>query len=168
MRKIIQAIIALAGLSALGACSNLPGTMIVDWAPVDIYITATDSDGASIISPGMPGMSLTFKGETYTVAPEAETRAYAAYMGGLRAQRYEGTADAPVYRLVFGEIDGAADMDEDIVLSWPDGSTDTIHYHCSNHREWPEPACRRRWKLNGKSHDGCIFAFKGKNLPAGE
>ncbi len=166
MKRFIQTAVLCVGLAVASGCDGIIDGYCVDWTPVNIYITATDPDGNSIISPDMPGMSLTFKGETYTVAPEAETRAYAAYMGGLRAQRYDGTDNAPVYRLVFGEIDGAADMDEDIVLQWPDGSRDTIHYHCSNHREWPEPRCKRSWKLNGKSHDGGIFAFTGKTLPA--
>ena len=68
-----------------------------------------------------------------------------------------------VYYLVFGEIDGASDMDEDIVLCWPDGSKDEIHYHCSDHRIWPEPKCNRSWKLNGENHEGNVFQFVGKS-----
>ena len=146
--------------------------MIVDWTPVSVYIEATDAAGNSIISPVMPGMSLTFKGETYTVQqareyPEiVQTKAYLPVMFGLVAEKVSGTDELPVYRLVFGEIDGAADMDEDIELNWPDGSKDVIHYHCSNHREWPEPDCDRSWKLNGKKHEGAVFKFSGKSVPA--
>lgn len=70
-----------------------------------------------------------------------------------------------VYRLVFGEIDGAADMDEDIVLNWPDGSKDVTHYHCSDHREGRHPKCNRSWELNGSEHEGNTFRFSGKSLP---
>ena len=141
---------------------------IVDWNPVNIYIYATDSTGNSIIKPEMPGMSLTFKNQTYTVRDEREkydsiiyTRAYLAILYGLFAEPYYDDNDSIQYRLSFGEIDGAADMDEDITLSWPDGSTDVIHYHCSDHNE-RKLSCKRTWKLNGKSHDGGIFHFTNK------
>ncbi len=169
MKKTLFAIAALASAILCGCDTESP---IVDWSPVNIYIYASDSAGQSIIQPDMPGMALTFKGETYTVRDSRtpnnsiHTRAYMPVMYGLYVEAVDTTANPKEYRLCFGEIDGAADMDEDIVLQWPDGSRDTIHYHCSNHREWPEPRCKRSWKLNGKSHDGGIFAFTGKTLPA--
>ena len=49
-------------------------------------------------------------------------------------------------------------------LSWPDGSTDVIHYHCSDHREGKNPRCNRSWKLNGQPHEGSHFHFTGKSL----
>lgn len=152
--------IVLASILAVG-CSG-PEGYIVDWAPVDIIIDAVDSDGNSIISPEMQGMSLTFKGETYTVKPEeTETKAFLAVMNGLVARKKQDET----YSLVFGHIDGAEDMDEDIRLHWPDGSEDVIHYHCSDHREWPKIKCNRSWKLNGEPHEGGTFSFSGKNLP---
>lgn len=145
-------------------CSGL-GDKIVDWTPVNIIIEAVDSEGNSIISPEMPGMSLTFKGETYTVKPEGtRTKAYLAVIYGLIAQPMYEIDDKTIYRLVFGEIDGAEDMDEDILLHWPDGSEDLIQYHCSNHRQWPSIKCDRSWKLNGKPHDGGVFRFSGKSI----
>lgn len=138
----------------------------VDWSPVVIYIYATDANGNSIISDNMPGMSLTFKGVTYTVkdwqtaiTERLTTKAIYARMIGLAAQ-----PDNNGYRLFFGEIDGGANMDEDIILSWPDGTTDIIHYHCSDHKYGKEPTCKRTWKLNGQDHDGSTFTFSGKNL----
>ncbi|MBO4723704.1 MAG: hypothetical protein J5596_00085 [Bacteroidaceae bacterium] len=139
---------------------------IVDWAPVEIIIYAEDSDGNSIIQQEMPGMTLTFQGETYTVRDwesvieEKKTRAYLAQIYGFIAETY--SEDSTAYRLYFGEIDGAADMDEDIVLTWPDGSKDTIHYHCSDHKEGKNPKCNRSWKLNGQKHSGGEFHFTGK------
>ena len=139
---------AMAGLLCAASSCELP---IVDWTPVMIYIEATDAEGHSIISPDMPGMSLTFKGKTYTVQePGVRTRAYAAIMSGLTAVPVSQTGDQTgdqaggqvEYQLQFGEIDGADDMDEDITLDWPDGSKDVIHYHCSGHVEWPSPRCR--------------------------
>lgn len=153
MRNVFKILTVLALMTA-SACERL----IVDWAPVNVYIQATDNDGNSIISDDMPGMSLTFKGEIYTVQPA--TKDYLARMEGLVAEKNaEG-----VFQLRFGEIDGSADMDEDLVLRWPDGSTDTIHYHCSDHKARRNPTCNRYWKLNGVDHDGAVFVFTGKSL----
>lgn len=166
MKKIL---IAALSLFLLTGCEEIIDDYIVDWAPVNIYIYATDSVGNSIIQPEMPGMSLTYKGETYTVKDlnekgnQVQTRAYMATMQGLYVQRDYDTYQAE-YRLVFGEIDGAADMDEDITLNWPDGSTDVIHYHCSDHKEGRNPKCNRSWKLNGEPHYSNSFYFTGKSL----
>lgn len=166
MKKIL---IAALSLLLLTGCEEIVDDYIVDWAPVNIYIYATDSVGNSIIQPEMPGMSLTYKGETYTVKDwnekvnQIQTRAYLAILHGLYAQQ-DYNSYRNEYRLVFGEIDGAADMDEDITLNWPDGSTDVIHYHCSDHKEGRNPKCNRSWKLNGEPHDGNAFYFTGKSL----
>ena len=170
MKKLLISFVMLAGLFVTAGCDILGGGMIVDWAPVDIYIEAVDADGNSIISPEMPGMTLTYKGDTYSVqriqnGEDAQTKAYAAILYGLVAQPMYEIDGNTVYHLYFGEINGAADMDEDIVLHWPDGSEDVIHYHCSNHREWPEPKCDRSWKLNGSKHEGNTFRFSGKSIP---
>ena len=67
MRKILIALLASTAVLSTGCEKILGGDWIVDWAPVNVYIEASDTDGNSIISPDMPGMTLTFKGETYTV-----------------------------------------------------------------------------------------------------
>ena len=174
MKKLLFSLLSLAVIAT--ACEEIiPGGMIVDWAPVEITMEAYDAAGNSIISPEMPGMTLTFKGTTYEVQDPAsrrdeyQTKAYMAIMAGLQAHPVQGDqGEIAKYILWFGEIDGAKDMDEDIVLNWPDGSSDTIHYHCGNHREWPEPKCDRTWKLNGTKHSGSNFIFNGKSLPAAE
>lgn len=172
MKKLFYVMLALVGLVSCEEISA-PWDIIVDWAPVELTIEAYDAEGNSIISPEMPGMTLTFKGETYTVKDgtnpsegEMQTKALPAIFYGLVARPVQGDQGEIVgYILHFGEIDGAADMDEDLVLNWPDGSTDTIHYHCGNHREWPSPKCDRSWKLNGKRQDRSVFVFYNKSLP---
>ena len=175
MRKMFYGILALAGLVFTTSCEEIaPFGMIVDWAPVEITIEAFDDAGNSIISPEMPGMSLTFKNQVFYIKhdepvreEEVQTKAYMAIMEGLVARPIQNEqGEIARYILWFGEIDGAKDMDEDIVLNWPDGSSDTIHYHCGNHREWPEPKCDRSWKLNGQKHSGSNFIFNGKSLPS--
>ena len=167
MKRTLFAIAALASAFLCGCEKNNSRNMIVDWSPVNIEIYATDSQGNSIISPDMPGMTLTFQGETYTVQDGPDytkgTRAYLARMYGLYSQVVDSTASPIQYKLVFGEIDGAKDMDEDITLNWPDGTTDVIHYHCSDHNE-DKLTVKRSWKLNGAKHDGSTFRFTNKNL----
>ena len=167
MKKKLGFALVLSTLLMTG-CVGL--TPIVDWNPVHIFIEAVDAEGNSILSPDMPDMTLTFKGETYSVTDgyypvQPPTRAYLPRMYGLVAQPMYEIDGKTVYRLAFGEIDGAADMDEDILLHWPDGTEDVIHYRCSNHRSWPEVKCKRTWKLNGEVHEGETFRFAGKSLP---
>ncbi len=159
---------------ATGACDNNSKRSLyeIDWYPVEVIIRATDAEGKDIISSDMPGMSLTFKGKTYTVRDWSEkdqilptpTRLYLATLYGLFAQPYTSPEGETRNQLWFGEIDGAADMDEDIRLNWPDGTEDVIHYHCSNHSTGKNPDCDRWWKLNGKTNPDCVFSFTGKGL----
>ena len=173
MKRILSILTLMGTMLGVCACDKLltGEDYIVDWTPVTINIVATDAAGNSIISPDMPGMSLSFKGKTYTVRPWEEyamapTKAYMAVLRGLFAKQ-ETENGVTEYILWFGEIDGAADMDEDIVLSWPDGSTDSIHYHCSDHKEGKHPSCKRSWKINGTEFEGSTdptFIFSGKGL----
>ena len=174
MRKMFYGIRALAGLVFNTACEEIAGEgWIVDWAPVDITIEAYDAAGNSIISPEMPGMTLTFMNETYEVRGEEsmydpiEPKYFMPRMYGLIAKSIKGDQGTlEKYILYFGQINGASDLDEDILLNWPDGSSDTIHYHCGNHREGRNPKCDRSWKLNGAKHSGSNFIFNGKSLPS--
>ena len=168
MKKLFCCVWLLSALLMTGCNGIVP--VIVDWNPVDIFIEAVDAEGNSIISPDMPDMTLTFQGETYYVTEgyypvPPPTRMVLTKIYGLVAQAMYEVDGQTVYRLCFGEIDGADDMDEDILLHWPDGSEDTIHYHCSNHHTWPSVGCKRTWKLNGDKHEGNTFRFTGKTLP---
>lgn len=157
----------LCGLLLSGCLELGNEDYIVDWAPVSLYIYVTNEAGESIVEPEMPGLTLTYRGETFEVLPPewetefyGKTRAYMPMMYGLVFQKgsyYSKEKDAP-NRLMFGELDGGHALDEDIVLTWPDGSTNTIHYHCGNHNE---RKLKRtiRWELDGKKHYSNEFTF---------
>lgn len=92
-----------------------------------------------------------------------ETRAYLPTMRGLQLIKKSfvhplETKDG--YALYFGEIDGALDMDEDLVLQWPDGRKNIIHYHCSDHQAKKNKITVNRWfSLDGKKTESCQFEF---------
>ena len=146
---------------------------IVDWYPVNLIVTVQDKQGNDLLDPArsgnyFEGTTISFKGTTYDARlleageywAKAPTKAYFAKMKGLRLVHdqlyFSETEIRTCYFLVFGQIDGAADMDENLVITWPNGKQDTFHYHCSDHKiekqkdgSW-DIDCQRYWKLNNK------------------
>ena len=134
--------------SAFGAKDSSNG-LITEWAPVNILISVRDRQGADLLDPERSdsyfrNASIQYKGETYPARLEGDagSRVYIASIYGYYLI-YQGG-----WKLIFGEIDGAVDMDEDLILSWPDGTKDIIHYHCGKHNT-KKMTCERTWKLNG-------------------
>lgn len=141
-----------------------------DWYPVSVFLKVTDSRGTDLFDPENPdnmidGTTITFQGQTYEASREKtylyqDTKEYFAIVYGLFLTKdslyYPDKRDG--YSLRFYEIDGALDMDEDLVVTLPDGTTGTIHYHCSNHN-YRKGTCDRIWKFNGEEHKGNIFTF---------
>ena len=147
---------------------------IVDWYPVNVILTVQDRNGNDLLDPSREdtfahGTTLTFKGEKYGVqsnlnggsVSQAPTKMYLARMRGLLLEQgqvwFSETEQRTCYYLVFGEIDGAKDFDDDLVVKWPDGSEDVIHYYCADHKvkrkadgSW-DISCDRSWKLNKKA-----------------
>lgn len=174
MKKIILFLLSAVMMVSLSGCDAIEDIFgedrIVDWAPVNLYMKVTDSQGIDLLDPENPdnmidGTTITYKGNTYEARrekenPILETRALPARFYGLYlakdARIYGGTVEG--YCLVFGEIDGAANMDEDLVVTLPNGTTGTIHYHCSKHNE-RKVSCKRYYKFNGVKTDKNIFTF---------
>ena len=154
-------------LMSVSACDDNEGR-IVDWAPVSISLTVTDSNnGSDLLNPQnnsniLDGTSLTFKEKTYEVSYDfinhfEGSKAYMPTMYGLQFDTVRTNGNV-LCRLLFGEIDGGADMDEDLVINWGDGTTDVINYKCSNHNE-RKLSCKREWKVNGKKIGGEVRQF---------
>ena len=164
--KCLNLLASLSLLFTAVACGDDSG-WIVDWTPVCVSITATDMNGNDLLDPAsnsciLEGTTLTFQEETYEVSYDFMNRfegakAYMPRMYGLQLDTLR-TADEVRYMLFFGEIDGAKDMNEDIVINWGNGTTDIINYHCWKHNE-RKLSCKREWKVNGKKVDGNKFAF---------
>lgn len=151
----------------------------VDWMPVEVKLKVIDEQGTDLLDPENPnnmidGTTITYKGQTYAASRERwddwlwnnllETRAILAQIHGLFLMRDDiiGLSTQKGFTLLFGDIDGAKDMDEDLVVTLPNGDTGIIHYHCSNHNE-RKLKCDRTWTFNGKKTDGKIFTFVVSN-----
>ena len=177
--KRIAFLILLAAMLLPAGCTEGgidPDYPIVDWYPVNVVMTVQDRYGNDLLDPTredslVHGTTLTFQGENYgvqsnlngTAVSMAPTKMYLARIKGLLLChgliQISETETRTCYYLVFGEIDGAKDFDEDLTVNWADGSEDIIHYYCANHSikknsdgTW-DISCDRSWKLNKKSAD---------------
>lgn len=133
----------------------------VDWYPVELMIYVQDQNGTDLLNPATTGCiaegtSVAFMGSLYT--EPFETRTYRATLHGFSFRE-----DQYGWYLYFGEIDGAMDFDEDIVITWGDGSVDTIHYACSDHRVSSSSiTCSRSWTLNGLPTNNPVIINKNR------
>lgn len=175
MRKFFEIVLACLAVLSFAACEKNSADKpeeedetdyIVDWGPVEVIVEVVDDKGNDLLNPNNPdnmieGSTISFRGKVYeALLPSAVTKEYLAIIEGFLLRKYTTEEGAVKYRLVFGEIDGAKDMDEDLVVTLPDGTTGTIHYHCSDHHGGKHPSCDRSWTFNGVKNDNCIFTFK--------
>lgn len=139
--------------------------MIWDIAPVEVAMEVVDAEGNNLFSESTPGnwlqdrVTATFEGETYTY-PQVETRAYLAIMNGLVVRDYHGQWGMGT-ALVFGELSGETDRHSDLVITWPDGTTDTITI--DNRFSWGvtgNPHKKTSFKLNGEAVSAPIRIVK--------
>ena len=150
MRKVLVLIMSTVLMVSLTGCEIGEGVE-VDWAPVSIFLRVVDAEGTDLLNPENPnnvidGTSITFKGNTYNASRHwyetgnpfemPATKAIFAPLYGLflvNGEMFSNHSETAGFSLFFGEIDGAIDMDEDLVVTLSNGMTGTIHYHCSNH-----------------------------------
>ena len=150
MRKVLVLIMSTVLMVSLTGCEIGEGVE-VDWAPVSIFLRVVDAEGTDLLNPENPnnvidGTSIIFKGNTYNASRQwyetgnpfemPATKAIFAPLYGLflvNGEMFSNHSETAGFSLFFGEIDGAIDMDEDLVVTLSNGMTGTIHYHCSNH-----------------------------------
>ena len=142
----------------MGACDSEEDDLkIVDWSPVGICISVHDAQGNDLLDSTdveryiASGVTATFQGKTYALnggipkenAKKSSLKALPAVFEGLSIKNISGKN-----MLYFGELNGDADMHENLTITWKDGSKDVITYHCSDHNE-ELMNCNRWYKLNG-------------------
>ena len=139
--------------------------MIYDIYPVEFVFEVTDSHGNNLFDESTPGnwlqepFSATFDGKEF-LWPSAQSKAYLAVLTGFYIYpKWYTTSDVVLLR--FGELDGAKDWDTDLIISWPDGSQDTINVkHTCRYSLSGEPKTHTKFKLNGEPVDGGLIRLK--------
>lgn len=107
--------------------------LIVDYAPVEFYISVENRYGVDLLNSENDGaldvdaIKLLYKSETYSFDSEVTatvTRAYRPKFKGMELQKIDGK-----YRIYVGEFEGSPGHSHDsFVMEWGDGSKNTFNY----------------------------------------
>ena len=167
---IVAAIISMA--TAFSSCDFFkvdPGEQVWDVAPILIQFEVKDMDGKNLVKPDRKGLingkrvkAIWQETEYYLDSADTavETKAYKPYFIGLATHdvissetNYEVYPYKYTLGIVFGELDGAKDYDNDLVIDWGDGKKDIFHIY--RKFEWGpngEPQVDGRITLNGEEY----------------
>ena len=135
MRKIYL-LMALCFSFAITSCGdkNEDEDIIVDYAPVEFYISVENKSGVDLLNSENEGaldvdaIKLGYKGVTYSFDSEVAatvTRAYLPKFKGMELQKIDGK-----YRIYVGEFEGCPgySSNDSFTMEWGDGSWDTFTY----------------------------------------
>ena len=150
--------------------------VIVDWAPLELFVYLSDADGNNLLDPeyehayNSANIVLTYEGKEYEVINYLTPNE-----PKVQPLEYLAVFDAPyichdtkgVARLTIGEWgrDEKWDMAK-VDVAWGDGTTDTFAF---SHDFTYNPEYRNdaehswgytfisQYYLNGESHDGCMY-----------
>lgn len=135
MRKICM-MFALSLSLVFAACGDKnedDDFLIVDYYPVEFYISLENSKGVDLLNAENEGavdldaITLYYNEKTYVLNPESDpqaTRAYLPIFEGMKLQKVDGK-----YRIYVGEFEGCPSYDGDsFAISWGDGSLDYFSY----------------------------------------
>ena len=162
--KMKRILIFLLTVLTLLSCSDLRtesrSDIIYDITPIVLHIYVNDADGRNLLD-GREGsldtknISATYEGETYSV--ELQTKYYMPSFRGLVLKK----DSAGNNKLVFGELDGAKNLDYvDLVISWGNGTSDTITiFNDYKVKSNGKLDITRRFYVNGKKMDSDIAKF---------
>lgn len=118
---------------AITSCGDKNEDIIVDYAPVEFYISVENKSGLDLLNSENEGaldldaITLYYDEKTYVLNPKTEpqaTRAYMPHFEGMELQKIDGK-----YRIYVGEFDGNPGHSGDsFAMEWGDGSIDTFSY----------------------------------------
>lgn len=159
-KTIVCLLLCTLGMGMFTAChdEDNPDNIIWDYAPITLYLHATDAEGNNLLDPDYEGnilgrnISATFGDSTYHIyRREAETRYYLAHFYGL----YLWTDIEPC--LTFGEFQGERTYtNESVTIDWQNGQKDVITF---SNKLIKAGKIERSYTLNGKKHEGSDFYF---------
>lgn len=152
MKKVFFA--AFAALSMMFAsCNDDNGgdDLIIDWSPINVKFYVADyglhTNYVSInYNDIIHTTSLNYQGKTYSV--EKSLSKY--YMPHFKGLHIDSSAINQPY-FCFGQLDGAENYDDDFIITFADGTTDTIHFK-RVHQGGTKVS--DTWLHNGKECDG--------------
>lgn len=144
MRKLLFSTF-LAGILLLSGCEHY----IYDFHSITVYVSVMDKSGNDLLDPDSEyfigsDISVEYRGKIEYLKPLESTKDVLVIYKGLELIQKDGA-----YVLAFGELDGSEEYDDDFVITWPDGSTDTIHYK-RRFGSKRNVEVKEVWKLNGK------------------
>ncbi len=168
-------ILALFGAFSAVSCDtpdekeDFSDAMVWDITPVVYKIILVDAAGNDLLSADHPNaivlknIAAEFKGETYRIVSDSQSKALMPYFYGLDRVYDENLG---YNLLVFGELDGAESYEnEELVIKWGDGTSDIISFTRTfklGSDGYPEIS--HKWFLNGKeSKDNVIKIIKSNN-----
>lgn len=150
--------------------------VIVDWAPLELFVYLSDADGNNLLDPeyehayDSANIVLTYEGEEYEVINylmPSESKAQPMWYLAVFDSPYICRDTKGVARLTIGEWARNDKWDMATVeVAWGDGTKDTFAF---SHDFTYNPEYRNdadngwgftfttQYYLNGESHDGCMY-----------
>ena len=130
--------------------------MIIDWSPIILRFHVVDpKHQTNFVAENYDDIihttTLTYKGKTYSVEKKI-SKDYMPFFHGLCIE--SSAVDQPYF--YFGELDGSDNFDDDFVITFADGSTETIHFK-RVHKGGLN--VDDTWSLNGEEHNGGSFVI---------
>ncbi|MBQ3657569.1 MAG: hypothetical protein II956_12085 [Bacteroidales bacterium] len=121
--------------------------LIVDWSPIELRFFVVDyGQRTNYVADNYNDIihttTLTYRGKTYSVGQTLSKY----YMPDFKGFYVDSTAlEKPFF--CFGELDGAENYDDDFIITFADGTSDTVHFK-RVHKGVKD--VKDTWILNGK------------------
>ena len=134
--------------------------MVIDYAPIIIRFHVVDpTHQTNFVSDNYNDIihttTLTYQGKTYSVENKI-SKYYMPFFDGLTFD--SSAVDQPFFS--FGELDGGDNFDDDFVITFADGSTETIHFKRVHKGGL---SIDDTWTLNGeKCYGGSFIIYREK------
>lgn len=138
----------------------------IQWSPVELILLVSDRSGNDLVRPNMENVTMVYRDSLYQLSQGIEesviTESGYSIQDGLHlyaCQLKDKNGNSHKYCICFGEFSNTSEIDDDMVLTWTDGSTDVIHLK-TRHRGGPWPKRIETWMLNGKECEAPILIVK--------
>ena len=146
MKKSLNIIIISLAALLFASCG-----MEVDWCPVIVSFCVQDSDGNDLLDPANESfigdqIILSYNGSEYMYS--IPTKTYLPVFFGFTIDK---DSQSDKYCARFGELNGEYDYDDDFLITFPDGSSKTIHY--DRKVSHLTISARQKWSLDGEKVD---------------